>query len=449
MNEVALPEENTVLPFELAIGEENTPITNGDVPITWCITPEFAVTLEENGIIDPHVLLVTVKNTKEMQRQLLPLSEMMTFARFTKAGHCRVYAWILNGQVGRKELHKSYTRKFNGDYRTDVINEYSGEPYEKIEYSVGPMTSGSVKIPEDVFAKEPSPFIKWYVNLWHKGKPKDGCHFRQRAFISLFKSIPVLGCIFGKTLSRMLIAAGFILFGSRQAIKYKTIFRPFYCSFFSIFDDDVSWESSFSITKNIKIGNHEEQFSFYTPLALTPLIWVIAGLVGLIFINGLVPFHQEWAIHTLTVELVFVMVAFLADVIRLFNIWWEQTELFETLKAKSLILIDYLIESKIIYGLLIIVAIAAVISIISSMYMYWDVVKYAYAILVPFILGFVVIFKMSEWKYIDPQYNKPTEVVELMCPCDDPQIKNIPAKQTSWRLRFLNWKNKVCKPMQS
>ena len=53
---------------------------------------------------------------------------------------------------------------------------------------------------------------------------------------------------------------------------------------------------------------------------------------------------------------------------------------------------------------------------------------------------------------VTPDHNDYTEIRELLCPKDadnlKPDIHFIPPEQRTLRLRYLDLKNKVCKPMQ-
>ena len=77
----------TVNPFELTIGGPEG-IDNADVPVRWCITPRFIDKMEEDGVKDPHILLVSFNpiTNEEVSRTLTPLAELMTYVRFYQAG---------------------------------------------------------------------------------------------------------------------------------------------------------------------------------------------------------------------------------------------------------------------------------------------------------------------------------------------------------------------------
>jgi hypothetical protein len=175
--------------FELIVGEANGEIHNADIPVRWCVTPTLVKQMEDAGIIDPHVLILTAtKSGQEIQRQVVPITELMTYARFTKAGDMRIYGWIVNGKMGRKKLHKNLTRKVSGRYETTLVDTWDGTPYEKIGDLSYAHVSMHVEIPTGVFGKEPSPWVKWFSNLWHESRTADQCHFRRRMIFAFTSS---------------------------------------------------------------------------------------------------------------------------------------------------------------------------------------------------------------------------------------------------------------------
>ena len=125
-----MEENKHELPFELIVGDETGEIMNGDIPVRWCVTPELVKELEDNNIVDPHVLLVSAtQKGQEMQRQLVPITELMTYVRFTKAGDQNLFGFIVDGAKGRKKLHNLYLRKISGSFYTDVIYYYTNLPF--------------------------------------------------------------------------------------------------------------------------------------------------------------------------------------------------------------------------------------------------------------------------------------------------------------------------------
>ena len=128
-----------------------------------------------------------------MDRQLIPITELMTYVRFTKAGEQQLYGFIIDGEKGRTWIHKMYLRKMGGRYDTQIMFNYTNEPHSDLPWEYT-RTEVNVEIPEGVFGKEPGPWMKRFVNLWHNssGRVVDQCHYRQRLWLAFtLKLIPV------------------------------------------------------------------------------------------------------------------------------------------------------------------------------------------------------------------------------------------------------------------
>ncbi len=55
---------------------------NSVVPIRWCISREIAKRIEDGNIKNPHLLLVISKDGREIDRHVVPLTDMMRFVQF-------------------------------------------------------------------------------------------------------------------------------------------------------------------------------------------------------------------------------------------------------------------------------------------------------------------------------------------------------------------------------
>jgi len=121
--------------FELIIGDDDGTISSGDVKVRWCATPALVQEMEQLGFVDPHVLISTItEHGIEMNRKLVPLAELMTFARFHRSGkNSAIHAWIVNGKQGRKKLKDDFLTKFGGEYTTTLFND--AEPISQYNQS--------------------------------------------------------------------------------------------------------------------------------------------------------------------------------------------------------------------------------------------------------------------------------------------------------------------------
>jgi len=449
-------------PFELIVGSETGEIMNGDVPVRWCVTPELVKKLEDDNIKDPHILLVSATpNGFEMQRQLVPITELMTYVRFSKSGKMKLYGFIIDGAIGRKPLYANYNRKRGGEYETDIIFAYTGQPHDNLhgEYT---RTDVTVEIPADVFGKEPGPWMKWFVNLWHNssGRAVDECHFRRRAIIAFtLKWIPVSIWAIIMIVGRVVVTGGLALGGYYKGMKFLRSFRPFKYSdvLMHILDDVDLDENSFLVKRKHTYKSGEwTNITMYFTLAFFPLVLLLqAGIIW-----GVTDGVNSFLIYMAIVSSVIFSLSLLFDIGIALVYWIESTEVFEkmseSLYQRTKSTIEFFdTNNRWRYlkwiGYTFIAAIMVLFATIFAM---------AGIILIP-----TVILTLIIWKYSDaisdrvnnlytiaPESNDYTEIRELLCPKDEanlkPDIHFIPPKQRTVRLWYLDMKNKVCKPMQ-
>jgi len=288
--------------FELIIGDAGGKIDNGDVPIRWCISKEYVESLEEQGIVDPHVLIASYapkkrgddkKFIQEMDRRMVPLTELMTYLRFTRAGKAKVYGIILDGVDGRQQLHNKYM-KIGWEGRPELVDSFDDDLHKKMDYTVT-TTSEIVEIPENVFGKEPSPWMRWYVNLWHEknGKVVDECHYRQRFLLAFtLKWIPVMIFATVNSIVRGLFSGLLALCGWHKEVKFFRSFRPFkYPSLsINILDGNIRWKTNAFRFKRKGLHNKfEDTTTLLSGFILTPVLWIVVGTIMAMYEpNGIV-----------------------------------------------------------------------------------------------------------------------------------------------------------------
>ena len=482
MSEDKQPEldEEIVLDFELIIGDAGGKIDNGDVPIRWCVTPEFVKKLEDKGVVDPHVLIASYAPEKvygnknpvyyhEMDRRLVPLAEMMTFLRFTKAGEAKVYGVLLDGACGRSKLNEKYMRKHSGSYE-DIVDRYTDSLYEKIRYSVA-KTSEMVDIPANVFGKEPSPWVKWYVNIWHDSRNKitDECDFRKRFLIAFaFKWMAWIPYVIGTVLWRLGFATTIFGAGYFKKVNVLRAFRPYkYPSLeYNVFDTPINVvrDNFFIFKRKCLDGRTEGKTSMAFGLAFTPLtitivtalVWLLVtanGAAGFLFISGSI-------------------IAGTALFLLFLDFWVAVAELMIRYKVGSKIInsladfleaildrfegtdVNFMKVGLVCAGLVILVLLGFVIKYILIFLGVIGLITIFMAIF--FAVAVLLADKISIWMdnyfALSAKDNDYGHLTELLCAKDEdnlrPNYKYIPKKQRTVRLWYHDLKNKVCKPMQ-
>lgn len=419
--------EKKANPFELIVGEADGEIHSGDVPVRWCLTPEYVKELDEQGIVDPHILLVSthfnekISDTTEMQRQLVPVGELMTYVRFTRSGKMALHGWIVDGAYGRKDLHKRWITKIDGHYATDLFYTNTGEAHDLIQMERAvAYTSTDVIIPAGVFGKEPRPAIKWYVNMWHGSRIVDECHFRRRMVLAFtLKWIPFFLWTTILVAVRVLVAAGFTMAGWRTKTHWKYVLRPYKYPFEMVVDpDDLCWEDCEYIWwrkakyKNMWGEESTYEVIHFTGLAINPLIVTIYWLIVLAANNG----HEFGAMsvasyRTLQTVLILAIILLITDLGH-----WR-----------------YLVNHNVLENY-----------------------RYSGAAIAIVAIPIVAYFFLWQWVFthasLSEEDNDMTEIRELLCPADSENLmakyKAIPRQRRTIRLWYLDMKNKVCKPMQ-
>jgi hypothetical protein len=462
-------------PFFLVVGDEDEngrKIHNADVPVRWCIDAEFGESMKADGLVDPHILLVSVEEKPtwshpvEMQRQLVPVCEAMTYLRFTKAGDMRIYGWIIDGKEGRKELHKNFTSLTRGNYATSVFNRtvmYNEDGKVNRTYEGYPIyqshmrddipgaymgTAVDVAIPEDVFAKKPHPFIEWYVNMWHDSPIRDGCHFRKRAGIAfILKSVPFLVATLAIMLFKMIVGAGFTIFGFRKVPKWKYLVRPYKYPFSMGLDED---HMDFRRQDFIIWKTHGENGGRQAITALIPFTPVFPVLfIGMIW-AGTGGVFADAVIDASKTIILCSLLLFIIDT-AIYTIF-EIKAISESLARLD----DYITERG--YGPYIFLGMVAFLLLLVAMLFYVFPLLMSLsvlAIVIGYLLGIGAI-KFVDFLYnfgvLSEEMNDVTQMSDLLCPLDKSSLradyKHIPKHRRSLRLAFRSFKYRICKPWQ-
>lgn len=469
-------EEEIILDFELIIGDAGGQIDNGDVPIRWCVAPDFVKKLEDKGVVDPHVLIASYAPVKrgdntvyahEMDRRLVPLAEMMTYLRFTRAGNAKVYGVLLDGAVGRADLDQRYMRKQSGGYET-IVDRFADDLYEGIEYSVA-RTSNVVEIPANVFGKEPSPWVKWYVNVWHDSRNKisDECDFRKRFFIAFaFKWMAWIPFITVVLAYRLGGALGMIGCGYFKKVKLLRAFRPYkYPGFkYNVLDYpiDAADDNFFIFKRKNLCGYGGDNTSVFSGLAFTPLMLITIMLITGLFLepNGIVGLLLISGVTVGCVLAGFAAVDLFVVMIELII----EHSLGERFAKKLFAAFDWLVDrfedingGRISLVVILLGLLACVFLLFKYILMFLGLVG-TFVLITGLFFTTAVIFadKLADWldRYfaLKAKDNDYSHLTELLCAKDEdnlrPNYNYIPKKQRTIRLWYHAVKNQVCKPMQ-
>lgn len=456
-------EKNPLPDFELQVGDKNQEILNGDIQVRWCITEELIDILNDTGVIDPHILLISAAkgDCSEMSRQLIPLTQLKTFVRCTKAGDVTLHAWIINGSDGRKAINKKFLRKVVGRYDTDMLG-YTGEGYTS-GYEVAKYTSLPVVIPAGVFGKEPSPRMKKFANLWHSSKTVDECNYRQRlivAFTIKWEAMIVYAII------AMVVRSALALFvagiGYRKNVNWSIVLQVFEYDMADIFGDEYGGQfidNDYIPRRTITTGYNgtSQYFASFVPLMPTFVAVILLIVMG-------VSNHDLFAddvILTCIILMLMVKITVGCDIIVAFALWCRHTSTWthiDTMMVRIAIQLSrgnglgWRIVNTIIYTTITILVLVGV-------YVYFDILQWTFltfgTLIGTFLVGWMGLVFFSKLFTIDEKHNNINDVKELLCNDCDTAVLNgenrvvpFPSRQRRIKLFYLETKNKVCKPMQ-
>lgn len=291
-------------------------VLEGDATITisWCVPPDTLEELRRRKVKNPMVFLIAYhedQNGKltEMNRVLSPLRPELAYMQFFRSGKHYVVGNIVwprfDTSVG--EL-KNYVTKITGDKKgvwyvneinvyDDDIKEIADKRLNFVFFQLMDMMSPTFavmnkgkasEVPSTPFAKEPSEWEKWLVNLWHKRAPRDQCEFRARRFITYpWKAIAVFLSGVGISFIFSLLTLVIFLLGAWRLFCFRAIFRPFkYLSqgpFNPEFSEDEKGSNPFLTDREKRRRTGWGRFLWFLIPGVQILFWFV--LVGLYYLG--------------------------------------------------------------------------------------------------------------------------------------------------------------------
>jgi hypothetical protein len=272
--------------------------------LCWCISRDTAAELKEEGAVLPHLLLVVTKGkgsewTREVSRRLIPLDQVMEYVDFHSSGKHEIHAqivWHKKGDVRTLRAvvlgGKAHGCKFgpleilNGDDGTlRDCSEYLGENNIVIQEEA----SVEVEVAEGHFAKEPSAFEKWYVNLWFENPPRDQCAFRKRRLVAYtVQPIPVLLYVTLLCLCRGIVVL-FFLSLAKRGVNFGPLIHPWN------YDTNDIWLSNTRGTFFTHTNESKERDSCLV-IILMPFTPIVGAVVFLLAAYSKFLGHEELSI---------------------------------------------------------------------------------------------------------------------------------------------------------
>lgn len=458
--------------LSLIIGNDDGSIDNADVRVRWCVTPELTKSLIDQNVHNPHVLVLTFHPSGKTEwREIFPMNEVMSFARFYQPGEMKIAAYIIDLPGTPANIRR---RKDNllcyGDnsYRYHMQIEgrlqYTPSPtdYDSHDFYAG--TEETVIIPKGVFDREAPAWLEWYVNMWHgRGGPEDSCGFRGRFIIGLFKWIPMaIVMLLFYFFSAILLAVTWLTGYQHWIISYHPLKHPFVPeSFFSMHDNDEGEHGNLLDSKFIgwwtwPQGIRQPLFAPFVLAPLWPMLLFLLGHAGSDH-NGILAFHDGYEVAAYGTLFLFTLLMVI-DLCVAFGNAMELVVLKRTSRERK----EMAIDGVIVFVAVFIIFMVVTLTSIEPMFL---------LLFVGMVMGTLI----GSWLYnkpwvsgaidkyfdaLDRFYDKIvsifrtrddyTEMRELLCPKDlenlSTNMNSLPSRNRSWRLMFKNVKASVCKP---
>lgn len=236
------------------------------MPLRWCIGKSTAALLAgEHSRQRGHwvVLSVVHERAGEVDRRVVKLEKMMEYLQFHRAGRHYVYAALvqspagdLSGEQRVKLLDRDSPRSYSRPLFVDIDGErllYKPQFLEQgLSLTLICHTSIEVVVPEQFFAKEPSPRMIRWLHWFLRTPAPDQCALRRKAIFA-FTLQPILAIPWllakyvlfpplsiGVNLAWAILATLLGIRPNRQGygVDWSQVFRPFRGNLKSVWDGD-------------------------------------------------------------------------------------------------------------------------------------------------------------------------------------------------------------------
>jgi hypothetical protein len=254
------------------------------VPLRWCISRATAEMIQERQIEDPQLVIVIENGGKEMDRFIVPLEDQMRYISFRRPGTNVVHATIM-WPKSNDSVKKVLTKRFDdGTFRVDLLDyepprlarlhhrleqlrrsiddayfRGEDEAVRRLEVqmdeanaeirtlrgreghehiirygfdSLGRIEGDAqleVLVPSEMFAREPSRLMSWLGTVHWSSQPRDQCHLRKRALVTVGTGPLVLllmAVVLASAEIVQLVVIGALLFVGKRNINFGVLKDP-------------------------------------------------------------------------------------------------------------------------------------------------------------------------------------------------------------------------------
>lgn len=208
---------------------------NPTLGIRWCLDPKDQAKLVELKAVNVHVLIVVRYEGGQEDRQLLPLTDAMTYLMLRFPGTHTIHSRLFWGSDAAKLRAYFLQRSDRNGYNYSVLDTENNTFWEKVGnpfvvddgYSQIDCYETDVTVGAEHFARDWHPLIKKWVNYLYSYQPVDECQFRKR-LIGAFTWQPLWMALFlvCRTIGTTIAFIYCALIGAR-GLNFRPILHPF------------------------------------------------------------------------------------------------------------------------------------------------------------------------------------------------------------------------------
>lgn len=246
-----------VLPYsgallDLRVQESQNGQTTATVKVRWCLTPELIRQIKARGFKKPQLVLVTrsvtesdegdwtIRSYQDTTVKVVPLKRMMDFVSFKRPGTNQIVAAVVDQNTPEALIairglvtspgghnyfpggrHDGITYDTNRTILSYDGSDYSTKPFKDL--LVIPLrVVQEVEVPAKMFASPPPKILRSLVKAYYRTSEIDECHFRRRATVSVLVSIVWIPIAYVLKFITLLIA----LIWAKRSIPFRSVIDP-------------------------------------------------------------------------------------------------------------------------------------------------------------------------------------------------------------------------------
>lgn len=239
------------------------------LPIGWCVSSALIERLKQEHYKRPHLLLVvrhkqtivfdefendSFADYRETAYYVVPLTQGLVFVSFIRPGDNEIIPFIIDlaNFEATREAYKLKRSTTSQHILTNNGERAGNWPWNNLPRYLAVNFRLEVKVPAEMFAPEPKPWMKNLVQLFYGGRERetDQCHFRRKLILSLLAVVPFI--VLGTAFKLLTLLVGLLL--TRRRYNLKHLVRPLYGELTGVWSD-IDGKQDHSFWWHDKHGN--------------------------------------------------------------------------------------------------------------------------------------------------------------------------------------------------